>query len=203
MGDVIYSPQDINHPIRPRSPYAAAKAASRFLTKVYRESYNLYAVHCILYNHESERRGEEFVTRKITKNVARIKYAIDNRINFGPLELGNIDSKRDWSHAKDFVEGIWLMMNQPILIETDGVKHQKATCCGTIIDHKPKEYILSSGETHSIREFVEKAFKVAGINGTWIGKGQEEVFIRTLNYPNATLGGGCLVKINPKFYVYI
>ena len=82
MGDVIYSPQDLNHPIRARSPYGAAKASARHLTKVYRESYDLYAIHCILYNHESERRGEEFVTRKITKNVARIHDAIKNNTSF-------------------------------------------------------------------------------------------------------------------------
>lgn len=173
MGDVIYSPQDLQHPIRPRSPYGAAKAAARHITKVYRESYNLFAIHSILYNHESERRGEEFVTRKITKNVARIYHAIKNSQEFIPLELGNLDAKRDWSHAQDFVEGIWLMMNQD----------------------KPKEYILSSNETHSIREFVEKAFKNAGINGYWIGEKQDEKFITNINNKQIEI-----VRINSKFY---
>lgn len=175
MGNVVYTPQDIDHPIRPRSPYGAAKAAARHLTKVYRESYGLYAVHCLLYNHESERRGHEFVTRKITQNVARIKYALDNGIAFEPLELGNLDSKRDWSHAEDFIEGVWMMMNQ----------------------EAPKEYILSSGETHSIRDFVERAFKFAGLDGYWTIKPDEPQSERfqLINHPNIIL-----VQINPKFY---
>lgn len=171
MGDVLYSPQDLKHPIRPRSPYGAAKAAARHITKVYRESYNLYAIHCILYNHESERRGEEFVTRKITQNVARIFKAIKNGVPFEPLELGNIDSKRDWSHAEDFIKAIWLMLNQD----------------------QPKEYLLSSGEAHSVREFIEKAFKFAGIeNFYWVGKKENEQLISE--------DKSVLMKINIKFY---
>jgi len=178
MGNVEYSPQDLKHPLKPRSPYGAAKAAARHITKVYRESYNLYAIHCILYNHESERRGEEFVTRKITKGVARINYALKNKLPFEPIELGNLDSKRDWSHAKDFVEGIWEMLNQ----------------------ESPKEYILSSNETHSIREFVEKSFKNIGIDGHWIyindGRPEDEGYYLKDNDGNHIL----LVKVNPKFY---
>lgn len=173
MGDVIYSPQNLKHPIRPRSPYGAAKAAARHITKVYRDSYNLFAIHSILYNHESERRGEEFVTRKITKNVARIYHAIKNNQEFLPLELGNLDAKRDWSHAQDFIEGIWLMINQD----------------------KPKEFILSSNETHSIREFAEKAFAYAGINGHWIGEKHNEKFIANINNKDLEI-----IRINPKFY---
>jgi GDPmannose 4,6-dehydratase len=173
MGDVIYSPQDLKHPIRARSPYGAAKAAARHLTKVYRESYDLYAIHCILYNHESERRGEEFVTRKITKNVARIHYAIKNNQDFEPLELGNLEAKRDWSHAQDFVEAVWLMLNQD----------------------KPKEYILSSNETHTVREFVEKSFMHANIIGFWRGEKENEKFIGIINNKEHIL-----MKINPEFY---
>jgi GDPmannose 4,6-dehydratase len=173
MGDVIYSPQDLNHPIRARSPYGAAKASARHLTKVYRESYDLYAIHCILYNHESERRGEEFVTRKITKNVARIYHAIKNNQDFDPLELGNLEAKRDWSHAQDFVEAIWLMLNQD----------------------KPKEYILSSNETHTVREFVEKSFTYANITGLWRGEKENEKFIGIINNKEHVL-----MKINPEFY---
>ncbi len=179
MGDVIYSPQDLNHPIRPRSPYGAAKAAARSITKVYRDSYNLFAIHSILYNHESERRGEEFVTRKISKGVARISHSIRNSQKFDPIELGNLDSKRDWSHAKDFVRGIWMMLNQD----------------------KPKEYILSSNETHSIREFVEKAFLSAGIEGFWQGVGVEQKYFLANHileeHPSLD---ATLVQINPKFY---
>lgn len=171
MGDVLYSPQDLQHPIRPRSPYGAAKAAARHITKVYRESYDLFAIHSILYNHESERRGEEFVTRKITQNVARIVKAIKNGVPFEPLELGNIDSKRDWSHAEDFIKAIWLMLNQD----------------------QPKEYLLSSNETHSVREFVEKAFKYAGIDKfRWVGEKENEQLIAE--------DKSILMQINTKFY---
>lgn len=180
FGNVLYSPQDEKHPLRPRSPYGASKAASRQLIKVYRESYNLYAVQGWLFNHEGERRGEEFVTRKITKNIARIKHAIDNQQNFEPLELGNIYARRDWSDASDFIIGVWLMLNQ----------------------QDPKDYVLSSNETHTIKEFVEKGFAIAGINGYWSFKNgnlyghhappEDEIFIKDT--------GEILMIINPKFY---
>jgi GDPmannose 4,6-dehydratase len=178
LGNVDYSPQDENHPLKPRSPYGAAKAAARHIVKVYRESYNLFAIQGLLYNHESERRGEEFVTRKITKNIARIKKALDNNQKFQPLELGNIDAKRDWSHAKDFVRGIWIMLRQS----------------------EPKEYILSSGETHTVREFIEKAFKMIGIFGEWIGKDITEQYILKKTSNSIYYDNQILVKINPEFY---
>lgn len=174
FGDVSYTPQDEEHPSRPRSPYGASKAASRQLVKVWRESYNLYAIQGWLFNHEGTRRGEEFVTRKITKAVARIKNAIDDNQSFKPLELGNLDAKRDWSDAEDFVEGIWLMLNQ----------------------NKPKEYVLSSNETHTIREFIELAFTEAGINGHWVGEGLNEYYMQVTHKNNKNI----LVSINPKFY---
>ena len=177
LGDVDYFPQDEKHPLKPRSPYGAAKAAARHLVKVYRESYHLYAIQGLLYNHESERRGEEFVTRKITKAVARIKKAIDNNQPFQPLELGNLDAKRDWSHAKDFVEGIWKMLNQA----------------------EPKEYLLSSNETHSVREFIELAFQEAGIDADWDFVNAKEAINEELLYPVGD-GIATLVKINPEFY---
>lgn len=215
MGDVQYSPQDLNHPIRPRSPYGAAKAAARHITKVYRESYNLYAIHSILYNHESERRGEEFVTRKISKGVARINKAIASKEVFNPIELGNLDSKRDWSHAKDFVKGIWMMLNQEehneklkkdyqdalYSIVLEGSKEEHEQWESKWLSSRTNEYILSSGETHSIREFVEKAFLAAGLEGFWQHEGVNEKYLLA-NYiheehPNLN---GTLVKINPKFY---
>jgi GDPmannose 4,6-dehydratase len=124
-----------------------------------------------LFNHEGTRRGEEFVTRKITKNVARIKKEYING-DFEPLELGDIDTKRDWSDAEDFVEGIWLMLNQEF----------------------PKEYVLSSNETHSIREFVEEAFNFAGFaveKCEWVGEGVDEKYLHE---------GKALMQINPDFY---
>jgi GDPmannose 4,6-dehydratase len=180
LGNVNYSPQDENHPLKPRSPYGAAKAAARHIVKVYRESYNLYAIQGLLYNHESERRGEEFVTRKITKNVARIKNSIENNIKFDPIELGNINVQRDWSHAKDFVKGIWLMLNQEY----------------------PKEYILASGETHTVKEFIEKAFMSAGINYFhWEGEGvNEKLVIDNFILEEFKISSHLLVKINPIFY---
>ena len=171
FGDVICSPQDINHPFRPRSPYGAAKCAAHHLVKVYRDSYDIYAVQGILFNHEGVRRGEEFVTRKISKNVARIHNSIKNEESFLPIELGNLDAKRDWSDAEDFVKGIWLMMNQD----------------------KPQDYVLSSNETHTVREFVELAFKAAFIEGEWMGYGIEEIFVEKNSKK-------ILVKINPQFY---
>ena len=178
FGNVQYAPQDENHPLKPRSPYGASKAASRQLVKVYRESYNLYAIQGWLFNHEGTRRGEEFVTRKITKNVARIYKAIQNNKIFEPLELGNIEAKRDWSDAEDFIEGIWMMLNQ----DKYHVNYSG----------EPKEYILSSNETHTIKEFAQKAFKFAGIDGEWIGEAEHTIFI---NKDKKTL-----IQINPKFY---
>jgi len=172
FGNVSYVPQDENHPLKPRSPYGASKAAARQLIKVYRESYNLYAIQGWLFNHESERRGVEFVTRKITTNVARIRSSIKTESPFLPLELGNIDAKRDWSHAMDFVEGIWLMLNQ----------------------ESPNEYVLSSNETHTVREFVEKAFQYAEIEGLWTGEGINEKYVLKDN-PDTIL-----MQINEKFY---
>jgi GDPmannose 4,6-dehydratase len=169
LGNVDYSPQDENHSLKPRSPYGAAKAAARHIVKVYRESYNLFAIQGLLYNHESPRRGEEFVTRKITKEIAKIKKALDNNLEFEPLELGNIYAKRDWSHAKDFVRGIWMMLNQDF----------------------PKEYLLASGETHTVKEFIEKAFEYINIKGAWRGEDLDEKY-----YFNNQI----LVQINPKFY---
>lgn len=178
FGNVQYAPQDENHPLKPRSPYGASKAASRQLVKVYRESYNTYAIQGWLFNHEGTRRGEEFVTRKITKNVARISNAIKENKEFKPLELGNIDAKRDWSDAEDFVEGVWMMLNQDKYnLNYDGI---------------PKEYIFSSNETHTIREFAEKAFAYAGISGEWIGEKEHEVYL--------SKDKKVLIQINPKFY---
>lgn len=178
-GNVEYIPQDEKHPSKPRSPYGASKSASRQLVKVYRESYNLYAIQGLLFNHEGVRRGEEFVTRKITKGVARIKKDILESKLFNSIELGNIDAKRDWSDAEDFVEGIWKMLNQ----ET------------------PKEYVLSSNETHTIREFVELAFKAAGIEGSWHGNGTGVEFsISVSDAMKYEPINSVLVKINPKFY---
>ena len=173
FGDVDYVPQDMKHPIKPRSPYGASKAAARHLVKVYRESYDMYAVHGILFNHEGTKRGEEFVTRKITKGVARIHNSIKDNKNFKPIELGNLDAKRDWSDSEDFVKGVWLMLNQDT----------------------PKDYVLSSGETHSIREFVEKSFQHAGFSGEWKGNGVKESYVITNKSKKVTV-----VKINPEFY---
>jgi GDPmannose 4,6-dehydratase len=171
FGDVLHSPQSESHPLRPRSPYGVSKASARHMVKVWRESYDLYAIQGWLFNHEGTRRGEEFVTRKITKNVARIQkeYASGE---FKPLELGNVDAMRDWSDAEDFVEGIWLMLNQ----------------------EKPKEYVLSSNETHTIREFVEEAFNFAGFGSEkcrWDGHGVNEKYYHE---------DKVLVQINTDFY---
>lgn len=181
-GDVQYSPQDINHPFSPRSPYGVAKCAANHFVKVYRESYGLYAVHGVCFNHESPRRQDYFVTRKVTRAACEIKQAIlrhdpDSNTKFPVLRLGNLDAKRDWSHALDFVEGIWLMLNQ----------------------EKPKDYVLSSGETCTIRDFVTRAFNTLAIGGYWSGGGEKEVFVSSEN-PFPTRSPLHLVKVDPKFY---
>jgi GDPmannose 4,6-dehydratase len=173
FGDVMYSPQDLNHPPRPRSPYGASKVAARQIVKVWRDSYKLFAIQGYLFNHESERRGEEFVTRKISMNVARIKKELDEGKTPEAFDLGNIEAKRDWSHAYDFVRAVWLMLNED----------------------KPKDYLLASGETHTVREFVEKAFEAAEIETHWH---EEDNPIDTKLIHNET--GSILLKINKDFY---
>jgi len=171
FGDVKFCPQTMAHPMSPRSPYGAAKVAARMLTKVYRESYNLYAIQGLLFNHESERRGFEFLPQKIAIGVGRIVNAMRDGLPFQPIEVGNILAKRDWSHAKDFVCGVWLMLNQ----------------------EKPKEYILASGETRSVKEFIDQAFLSAGIGVRWTGEGLHTSLVRAVD-------GTLLVRINPKFF---
>ena len=188
-GNVAYTPQDEEHPARPRSPYGASKSAARQLVKVYRESYNLYAVQGLLFNHEGTRRGEEFVTRKITKGVSRIKQALVNGKTFEAIELGNVYAKRDWSDAEDFVDGIWRMLNQE-KYRTDFDSNMKI-----------QEYVLSSNETHTIKEFVELAFRYAGVEGGWHGNGTAEEFSLTPETVDKyDAASSVLVRINPKFY---
>ena len=149
MYGLIQEPvQNENTPFHPRSPYGVAKLYAHWITKNYRESYGLHASAGILFNHESPRRGETFVTRKIT--IALGKILQDNQ---DKLILGNLDAKRDWGHAKDFVYGMWLMLQQD----------------------KPDDYVLATNETHSVREFVEKSFALKGFDISWKGKGINEI----------------------------
>lgn len=188
-GNVEYAPQDEKHPSKPRSPYGASKAAARQLVKVYRESYKLYAIQGLLFNHEGTRRGEEFVTRKITKGVARIKKALIEGKPFNSIELGNVYAKRDWSDAEDFVDAIWRMLNQE-KYRIDFDSHMQI-----------QEYVVSSNETHTIKEFIEMAFAAAGIKGGWHGNGLgEEYSISVADAMKYDPINSVLVKINPKFY---
>ena len=159
-------PQKETTPFYPRSPYGVAKLYGHWITKNYRESYNMYACSGILFNHESERRGKEFVTRKITDAVARIKHGLQEH-----LELGNMDSKRDWGHAKDYVRGMWLMLQQ----------------------EKADDYVLATNETRTVREFVEVAFKYVGIDIEWKNKDIDEIGVDKKT-------GKTVVKINPEFF---
>ena len=134
-------------PFHPRSPYACAKVYAYWITKNYREAYNLFAANGILFNHESPRRGETFVTRKITRGLARIKLGLDEK-----LYLGNLDAKRDWGYAKDFVYGMWLMLQQD----------------------QPDDYVLATGESHDVKEFVNKTAEVLDMEISWQGHGLEE-----------------------------
>ena len=171
FGDVAYTPQDIKHPLKPRSPYGASKCAARHIVKVYRESYNLFAIHCILFNHEGIRRGKEFVTRKITSNIARIKKELDNEEEVTPFQLGNIYAKRDWSDSEDFVEAVWLMLNM----------------------EKPREYVLSSNETHTVKEFVELSCQAAELDYEWIETDNE---LET----KLMVGDEVIMTISEKYY---
>ena len=170
FGDVVYSPQNEDHPLRPQSPYGAAKCAARHIVRVYRESYSLFAIQGWLFNHEGTRRGLDFVTRKITNGVAKIKHAIEKGNDIPVLQLGNIDAKRDWTDAEDFMEGVWLMITQP----------------------KPQSYILASGEMHSVREFLDKSLGFASIEFTSTGEADQEKYF--------TKDGKLIFKVNPKFY---
>ncbi len=145
-----YNEESIMHP---RSPYGAAKLYGLWITKNYRESYDMFISNGILFNHEGERRGETFVTRKITMALAKIKKYLDNeQTNFPTLKLGNLYSKRDWGYAKDYVYGMWLMLQQD----------------------KPDDYVLATNETHTIKEFIDLAVKECGIDLKWVGEGKDE-----------------------------
>ncbi len=151
-GMVQETPQKETTPFYPRSPYGVAKLYAFWITKNYRESYNLFACNGILFNHESPLRGETFVTRKITRAVAQISLGLTNK-----LFIGNLDTKRDWGHAKDYVEGMWLMMQQ----------------------NKADDFVLATGVSISVREFIKMAFVEVGIDITWIGTGIYEQGINT------------------------
>jgi GDPmannose 4,6-dehydratase len=166
--------------------YGVSKCAASHTCKVYRESYGLYVVHGILLNHESERRQEYFVTRKITKAVAKISKAIQNNEDFAVLELGNLDSKRDWSYAPDFVDGIWRMLNQ------EKYRKELSNIDKNDLSKHIKEYVLASGECHSIKEFVELAFSIALPN-------YEFKWILNDNFVTAN-DSKLLVRVNPAFY---
>jgi GDPmannose 4,6-dehydratase len=158
-----YDEQALFHP---RSPYGVAKLYGHWITKNYRESYGMHASCGILFNHEGERRGPEFVTRKISQAVAKIKLGQQDH-----LELGNLDAKRDWGYAGDYVQGMWLMLQQD----------------------KPDDYVLATGETHSIREFCEIAFAETGTTIKWQGSGSDEVGLDSAS-------DKAVIKINPEFY---
>lgn len=161
----------------------------------------MYAVHGILFNHEGTKRGEEFVTRKISKGVARIYHAIKNGKTFDPIELGNLDAKRDWSDSEDFVDGVWKMLNQEnFRYDLQPELYREQSYCKSII-RGLKDYVLSSNETHSIREFIEIAFNKIGIEGVWHGTGILEEYSISTKYAIANDPlSSVLIKVNEKFY---
>lgn len=164
-GKVREVPQNEDTPFNPRSPYACAKVYGYWITRNYRDSYGMFACNGILFNHESERRGENFVTRKISLGAARIKAGLQDK-----LYLGNLDAKRDWGHARDYVECMWLILQQP----------------------EPSDFVIATGEQHSVREFADLAFRNAGIPLTWVGTGIDEKGIDSQ--------GRVLVEVDPKFF---
>jgi GDPmannose 4,6-dehydratase len=165
-GGVKDVPQNESTPFYPRSPYGVAKLYAHWITVNYREAYGIHASNGILFNHESPKRGEVFVTRKITRAVAAIELGTESR-----LYLGNLNAKRDWGHARDYVEGMWLMLQQPM----------------------PDDYVLATGETRTVREFVETAFAEVGRRIEWRGKGEAEQGIDGKS-------GKVLVEIDPRHY---
>jgi len=165
FGKVEETPQTEKTRFHPRSPYGISKVYGFEMTRHHREAYNMFACSGILFNHESPRRGFEFVTRKITDGVARIKWGLEDKIT-----LGNIDSKRDWGHSRDYVRAMWLMLQQK----------------------KPEDYIIATNETHTIREFVNESFNYAGIKLNWQGEGKNEKAY--------SKDGKILVDISKKFY---
>ena len=166
FGLVQEVPQKETTPFYPRSPYGCAKVYAFWITKNYRESYGLFACNGILFNHESPRRGETFVTRKITRGLSRILCGLDDK-----LYLGNLDAKRDWGYAKDYVEGMWLILQQ----ET------------------PDDYILATNETHTVREFIEEVCRLIGIDLIWEGSGVEEKGVDKKS-------GKTIIEIDPKYF---
>ncbi len=165
-GKVVEVPQNENTPFYPRSPYGVAKLYAHWITKNYRESYNMFCCSGILFNHESPRRGPTFVTRKITRGLNMILKGEKTK-----LILGNLDAKRDWGHAKDYVYGMWLILQK----------------------EKPDDYVLSTNEFHSVREFVEKSFKIKGFDIEWKGTGINEI-----GYDSNT--GRELISISEKYF---
>ena len=165
-GSAQETPQRETTPFRPRSPYAAAKLYAYWITVNYREAYGFHASNGILFNHEGPRRGETFVTRKITRAVAAIAKGTQ-----GALYLGNLDATRDWGHAKDYARGMWLMLQQP----------------------EPDDFVLATGESHSVREFVEHAFAHVDLKIAWQGRGVDEVGIEEKS-------GRMLVKVDPRYF---
>lgn len=188
-GDIKYCPQDEKHPMSPRSIYGVSKCAASHICKVYRESYHLYVVHGILTNHESPRRQSHFVSKKITEAVARINKALSTNKIFESCELGNIYAKRDWSHSKDFIDGVWRMINQE-QHRPDRTRFNKETPEKYI-----KDYVLASNETYSVKDLVSFAFNKVGIYGFWQGEGIDEKYIHEHNGINKVL-----VNINKAFY---
>jgi GDPmannose 4,6-dehydratase len=166
FGKVQSSSQNEETRFYPRSPYAASKLFAHWMAVNYRESYGMFVCSGILFNHESPLRGLEFVTRKITHSVARIKHGYQSEVF-----LGQLDSSRDWGYAPEYVEAMWLMLQQP----------------------EPQDYVIATGETHSVREFVELAFKGAGFDLEWSGKGVNEIAVDKTS-------GKIMVRIDPKFY---
>jgi GDPmannose 4,6-dehydratase len=165
-GKVQAVPQSETTPFYPRSPYAAAKLYAYWMVVNYREAYGFHASNGILFNHESPIRGETFVTRKISRAVAAIELGLQPA-----LYLGNLDSKRDWGHARDYVEGMWLMLQQPV----------------------PDDYVLATGEMHTVREFVERAFAIVDRQIEWRGQGIDELGVDTRT-------GDVLVRVDPRYF---
>lgn len=175
FGLVKYTPQDMLHPKNPQSPYATSKTLAHNIIKFFRQTYNIFAIHSIMYNHEGTMRSKNFVTRKITSNIARIKKELEDNKEPQPLELGNLNTKRDFGNSFDYVEAIWLMIN----------------------NYMPKDYIVSTNESYSLYEFITLAFKCANIPISWHIDIENPLNTKVF-YNNKS--NYLLLKINKKYY---
>lgn len=191
FSEPVYLPMDELHKQSSKSPYAASKIAACHLVNTYRRSYGLYAIHGILFNHESEKRAVSFLPRKISSGVARIYHELNAGKKPTPISVGDIYSKRDWSYAPDFCRGIWMMMNQEIYRKDLQPEFYREEIYSKDAVNALREYVLASGQTQTVKNLIDLAFKAAGLEINWVGEGIDE---------KAYVGENIVIQISKEFY---